>query len=534
VSFLFTHRTLSWLFFYSLSHTATMARKKAQKKQETNLVPHRTPNLSALLERAKSGESADAVRAYLDAGGSPAALGEWRRGQHALQLPLLHCMAFLNAQPHEELAESVRLLVAAGADINAKIADPAGDKRTALLCAAERTCCNAVVDVLLQAGADASVSSSPKQMTALHVAAVVGPAGCCESLLARAHTLIERRDADGVTALMRACHSGRLDIAQLLLQHGADVNAVDRLGMSVLMATVVSNDVALVQMLLSCGADITATDNQGQHALFKASYCGHVSVMDLLVQCGLSMHAVDYTGITPLMLAAMQGQKPAAEWLLQHGVAVDAVANDGTTALHRASATKSGDDAAMVELLLASGADVHKCGNDGMTALEVAAYAGHVQCAKALIAAGVDVSHGNSEGLTALHAAIIGQHATVMQLLLGNGATAVISNVIHRACSNGAQCCTSATALMMSQEVDTVKQLLAAGADVHVTSGAGETCLHVAAKHNWKAPMLCLLIKAGADLHAVNKHGKTAAQLAHNKDHTLIEQLLNRAAQQGH
>jgi hypothetical protein len=48
-----------------------MARKKAQKKKpDTTLVPHRTPNLSALLERAKSGDSALAVKAYLDAGGS--------------------------------------------------------------------------------------------------------------------------------------------------------------------------------------------------------------------------------------------------------------------------------------------------------------------------------------------------------------------------------------------------------------------------------------------------------------------------------
>jgi hypothetical protein len=36
-----------------------MARKKAQKmKQETTLVPHRTPNLGALLERAKTGDFA--------------------------------------------------------------------------------------------------------------------------------------------------------------------------------------------------------------------------------------------------------------------------------------------------------------------------------------------------------------------------------------------------------------------------------------------------------------------------------------------
>jgi hypothetical protein len=42
------------------------------------------------------------------------------------------------------------------------------------------------------------------------------------------------------------------------------------------------------------------------------------------------------------------------------------------------------------------------------------------------------------------------------------------------------------------------------------------------------------LIKAGADLHAVNSEGKTAAQLAHDKGNTLVEQILIRAAQQEH
>jgi hypothetical protein len=132
-----------------------MARKKAQRKQETTLVPHRTPNLSVLLERAKTGDSARAVKGYLDAGGSLAALSQWQDGNHLLQLPLLHAIAFRNAHPHRELTESVRLLIDTGTDINAKAAGPDGDERTALMCAAERKCCAAVADVLLKAGADA-------------------------------------------------------------------------------------------------------------------------------------------------------------------------------------------------------------------------------------------------------------------------------------------------------------------------------------------------------------------------------------------
>jgi uncharacterized protein len=81
------------------------------------------------------------------------------------------------------------------------------------------------------------------------------------------------------------------------------------------------------------------------------------------------------------------------------------------------------------------------------------------------------------------------------------------------------------------KDVGILKLLLTAGADVQAVTSRGNTCLHVAAQHGYSAPVVCLLIKAGADLHAVNREGKTAAQVAHYAGHTLIEQLLNRAAQ---
>jgi hypothetical protein len=152
-----------------------MARKKAQRKQERTLVPHRTPNLSVLLERAKAGDSVKDLRAYLDAGGSPVAVVQVR-GLVMLQVPLLHSMAYTSAHPHRHLAESVRLLMDAGADINAKAKDPDGDERTALMCAAERTCCTAVPDVLLRAGANPCVCSAPNCITSLHVATQIGSA----------------------------------------------------------------------------------------------------------------------------------------------------------------------------------------------------------------------------------------------------------------------------------------------------------------------------------------------------------------------
>eukprot|EP00953_Heterococcus_sp_UTEX-ZZ885_P034558 17884-Heterococcus_DN1.PRE.3 len=125
-----------------------MARKKALKKQQgTTLVPHRTPNLSALLERAKSGDATQAVEAYLDAGGSAGVLVQ----AHGQQMPLLHFMALHNNHPHTELAESVQLLLDAGADINAK---SGVDDYTALMRASPRRCCAAAVQAFLQNGAN--------------------------------------------------------------------------------------------------------------------------------------------------------------------------------------------------------------------------------------------------------------------------------------------------------------------------------------------------------------------------------------------
>jgi Ankyrin repeats (3 copies) len=188
-----------------------MARKKAQRKQqETALVPHRTPDLSVLLERAKAGGSSQAVRAYLDAGGSFATPVQLQRPGQPLLVPLLHYMAITSAHPHRELAESVQLLVAAGADINAKSASEK-DARTALMCAVGRTCCTAVPDAFLRAGADPCVRCSPTSNTALHVAARIGSAESCDMLLAAAaDELLEATDDSGWTALMHAAAHGVL------------------------------------------------------------------------------------------------------------------------------------------------------------------------------------------------------------------------------------------------------------------------------------------------------------------------------------
>jgi ankyrin repeat protein len=482
------------------------------------------------------------------------------------QLPILHHIALHNQHPHRELSECLRLLIEAGADINAFFG-VGNDELTPVRRACEATCCTQKVQILMQHGANVSLSSADG-FTALHDAARFDRADCCKLLVATNSSLVHKKDVNGRTALTHAAIFGSLNAVKVLCQHGADVNTrgadaltplmavcstsghhgvakflieagtdvnvVNSSGNSAVMLAVDDNHGALVQLLLAHGADASITNNVGHRAMFKAARHGRVHIMESLAHSGVSVTADGGTGGTLLLAAVDAGHTAAAEWLIQYGADVNYSNKRGGTALHQAVKAECGDPA-MVELLLANGAEVNKRAELGQTALYFAAMFGHIQCAKVLISAGADVNNSLSDGKHVLHVAVEHHHTSIAQLLLEHGATAVIDKVVKTRCLRGALCCSDElAALMMCTTADTVRALLAAGADVHVTTDAGDTCLHKAAKHKLSAPILCLLIKAGADLHAVNKRGKTAAQVAHGLGYTLIEQLLNRAAQQGH
>jgi ankyrin repeat protein len=137
--------------------------------------------------------------------------------------------------------------------------------------------------------------------------------------------------------------------------------------------------------------------------------------------------------------------------------------------------------------------------------------------------------HTDRLGNTVLHIAVRGRQAAVVKLLLEHGAAAMLNTMQYTSLVGERS---AIAVFMMCEDTAILKLLLTAGADVHAVTSSGDTCLHIAARHNLPVPVLCLLIKAGADLRAVNSGGKTAAQLAHNSGNLLIMQVLNRAAQQ--
>ncbi|KAI0545222.1 hypothetical protein F4679DRAFT_485269 [Xylaria curta] len=65
------------------------------------------------------------------------------------------------------------------------------------------------------------------------------------------------------TALQRAVDGDRMEIAELLLKHGADVNSIDPRGRTPLLTAIKNRTPEMVELLLRYGADKEATDRSG-------------------------------------------------------------------------------------------------------------------------------------------------------------------------------------------------------------------------------------------------------------------------------
>jgi len=89
-------------------------------------------------------------------------------------------------------------------------------------------------------------------------------------------------DADGVPALVHAVDAEQHDAAELLLDAGADVNALDADGSSAMHYAALLGAEGLVELLLERGADASLTDEDGHTPGEVAADEGHHGLAELL------------------------------------------------------------------------------------------------------------------------------------------------------------------------------------------------------------------------------------------------------------
>src|SRR5215472_4360496 len=213
--------------------------------------------------------------------------------------------------------DKTRALLDHGADVNAR----SDDVRTALMIAAGHPGGTPIVNLLLNQGADpnptrnAATESSPLVEAAL--------AADAESM----QTLIDHGadvKASGGPALAMGITTDCQKCVELLMAKGLDQGAYT---FALLRAASFSDDVSTIRLLLDHGADVNAVDPSGRTSLMHAvvSDAQSLETVKLLVDHGANINARSEhaqsgdTGRTVLEIARARGETPIVDLLLKSG-----------------------------------------------------------------------------------------------------------------------------------------------------------------------------------------------------------------------
>ena len=136
--------------------------------------------------------------------------------------------------------------------------------------------------------------------------------------------LVNARASWNEAPIEAAAHCGQREIAELLLNAGADLD--------ICTAAMLGN-VEQVSEMLQQNPDLAhATGAHGIPVLFFAALSGNVSIAEVLHRRGSSVNAGE-GGAMPLHAAATFGYLEMAEWLIANGAKIDAPGYNGRTPL---------------------------------------------------------------------------------------------------------------------------------------------------------------------------------------------------------
>jgi len=224
--------------------------------------------------------------------------------------------------------------------------------------------------------------------------------------------------AYGNSLLHCAVNERKVDVMELLIKKGVNIDAKNDYGNTPLHLAAITGDIATVECLIQNGADINARNNYGNTALHKAIDNLNLGVALHLIAKDADVNVQNNGGHTPLHYAAEHGQVVAAKALIEHGADITAKDTYGSSALHWAA--KYGK-VEVIKVLIQNGADINVKNNGGYTPLHFAAEHGQVVAAKALIEHGADIHAKNCLGYTPIQLAAENGHFEVVKSLLEHG-----------------------------------------------------------------------------------------------------------------
>jgi ankyrin repeat protein len=347
-----------------------------------------------------------------------------------------------------------------------------------------------MIDKLLKAGAEANAALTPSGDTALMMAARTGTPEAITVLLEAGANVNAKESWGGTTALMWAASEQHTAAVKLLLDHGADVNArsnfvaaangrgfegrtpavpkaeqkVEEFAsgwLTPLMFAAREGDLESARLLVNAGANVNAIAGDGKDALGLAIFNGNYDFASFLIDSKSDVNHADTQGFTPLFWAVDRRNMetapnfpwmitadplPLIKKLLDAGANPNALVNNTPRARMRAGSPRIvfatalmraafSADLELVKMLLSYKGDPKIISSDGETMIEAAAGLGFIQgyskgktaaerleVVKLFVGLGADVNQADDYGITPLMVAGNMGDTAVIQYLVDAGA----------------------------------------------------------------------------------------------------------------
>ena len=220
----------------------------------------------------------------------------------------------------------------------------------------------AVVEVLIDAGADVEAIEDDRGRTPLLLASLSGALDCVK-LLVRAGAGVCVTDNEGDTCLILAAYFGRIEtVRYLLCMPEVDVDHSSTEGFTALHVSGQKLFPEVVQVLIDAGADVDVKGDMGRTALHNACENGELADVKMLVRAGAGVSVTDNEGDTCLILAACAGCTRTVRYLVGlPEVDVNHQGSNNLTALQRAADESHPN---VMRVLIDAGADLESIDDD--------------------------------------------------------------------------------------------------------------------------------------------------------------------------
>lgn len=353
---------------------------------------------------------------------------------------------------------------------------------------------------------------------------------------------VNRTNYHGKTYLHLAVKAQLIDIVDLLIERGADVNAKTYKNESVIQLAFQVNNEKIIHHLIQCNIDLNAQDVLGHTVLHYAVDSLNIAFVEILLSQGANVNLRNKEGMTPLDLVIMKYEfylkRKAIElmnkitldtktigsasfkeelfvnalnknklieivrMLLENGSEINSCCKSNEmTPLHYA--VKSGNRD-MVVFLVENSANINAIGAKDETPLNIAIAYEHEEIAKYLISKGAIVNHGFNNDML-LHMAVFNKNENLVDLLLKNDADVTVKYK-----EDGR----TALHLAVTYECSKIAEmLLVKGANINENTNTGDTALHIATRLG-HFETCKLLLKYQPNISKKNVFGQTPLYIA--------------------